>query len=161
MNDVTFIPTNDSIRALERVYSKFDLGANGLPTLAWENRNLRDYSLNRRLRYFYAPDVYLTKVRVNRQMVEPLNRVLSEIEARWDAKQAEKENLDIYVRSYCFGGGESSGPNAHWWGAAWDLSPLVSGVALEESIKIFLKNGFKWYGASNKALVRHLEYVSE
>jgi hypothetical protein len=161
VNDITFSPTNDTIQQLEGFYTKFDLGANGYPTSAWENRNLRDYALNRRLRFFYAPAVYLTKVRINRRMVEPLASVLAEIEKRWDPKEAEKENLDVFVRSYCFGGGEILVPNAHWWGAAWDLSPLVTGVALEEAIKIFQKNGFTWFGPSNKHLLRHLEYLGE
>jgi hypothetical protein len=161
VNDITFSPTNEHIQLLEKLYTKFDLAANGWPTQAWENRNLRDYALNRRMRFFYAPAVYLTKVRVNRRMVEPLARVLAEIEERWDPKQAEKDNLDVFVRSYCFGGGELQMPNAHWWGAAWDLSPLVSGVALEEAIKIFQRQGFFWYGPGSKHLIRHFEYLEQ
>jgi hypothetical protein len=160
VNDITFRPTNDAIEHLEKLYSKFDLAPNGFPTVQWENRNLRDFALERRMRFYWAPEVYLSKIRVNRRLVDPLAAVLAEINRRWEPPQAEKENLDVFVRSYCFGGGEQNGPNAHWWGAAWDLSPLLSGVALEEAIKIFTKAGFTWYGATSKNLLRHLEYLS-
>jgi len=81
-------------------------------------------------------------------MAGAITQVLGEINSRWEAKQAEKENLDVFVRSYCFGC--DSEPNAFWYGAGWRLSPLVTGVALEEVIKVFTRHGFTWAGATDK-----------
>ena len=160
MNDVVLAPADEVIQNLERLYGRFDIGVNGHPTPQWEERNLRDVWLERRLRFYWAPDHWLTKIRVNRRMIEAIQGVLTEINARWDPKAAEKEHLDTFVRCYAFGGGEARTPNAHWWGAAWDLSPRLSGVALEETIKIFTRHGFTWYGGgSDKHLIRHLEYL--
>jgi hypothetical protein len=157
MDNVVFSPTNDSITSLEKLYTYFDLTAAGFPTVQWEGRQLRDYSLKRRLRWFYAPEVYLSKIRVNRRMADPLAKILDEINERWDPKQAEKENLDVFTRCYCFGC--ESGPNPFWWAAGWRLSPLVTGIALEEVIKIFTRHGFTWAGATDKKLVRDLYYL--
>jgi hypothetical protein len=158
MNDIVFSPTSEAIQQLEALYGKFDLRADGSgPTQGWEGRNLREYSLERRLRFFWAPGSYLTKIRINKRMAGAITQVLGEINARWDPRLAEKENLDVFVRSYCFGC--DSGPNPFWYGAGWRLSQLVTGVALEETIKIFTRHGFTWAGATEKRLPRDFYYL--
>lgn len=157
MHAVTLTPTSEPIQTLEKLYTKFDLGPSGYPTLQWEGRNLKDIILRRRLRWFWAQDMWISRLKVSRRMAGAISLVLDEINERWDPAQAAKENLDQYVRTYCFGC--DGVPNPFWWGAAYRLSPLVTGVALEEAIKIFTRHGFTWVGATDKKLVRDLYYL--
>ena len=157
MNNVIFSPTSDAIQTLERLYTKFDLSASGYPTTQWENRNIREYALEHRLRWYWAPDIYLTKIKVNRRMVDPLAHVLQEIFGTWDYRLVQEYNLDVFVRCYCFGCEDV--PNPFWWGAGYRLSRLVSGVPLEETIKIFTRHGFSWVGATDKKAERDFHYL--
>ena len=157
MDDIVFSPTSETIEHLEALYGKFDLRADGVPTAGWEGRNLRDHSLEHRLRFFWAPSVYLTRIRINKRMAPAMVEVLKEINAHWEPKLASAENLDVFVRSYCFGC--DSGPNPFWWGAGWRLSQLVTGVALEETIKIFTRQGFTWAGATERKSPRDFYYL--
>ena len=157
MDNVTIQPSSETIRLLETLYGPFDLDAAGFPRKEWENRNVPEIALNRRLRWFWSPNCWLNKVRANRRMAKALVNCLDEIAARWDPLHAEKEGLDQYVRTYCFGC--DGPPNPFWWGAGWRLSALVSGVALEEAIKVFTRHGFTWAGATDKKLIRDLYYL--
>ena len=157
MHAVSLTPRSDSIETLEKLYTKFDLGPTGYPTPQWEGRNLKELTLKRRLKYFYAPELFISRLLVNRRMVNAIALVFDEINERWDPQRAEAENLDQYVRTYCFGC--DGPPNPFWWGAGYRLSPLVTGVALEEVLKIFTRHGFTWAGATDKKLVRDLYYL--
>ena len=159
MPTATLTPRSEAIETLENLYTKFDLGPSGYPTAVWEAHHIRDLVLNRRMRWAWDNGIYLSRLRVSRRMGAALATVLDEINARWEPAAAEAAHLDVFVRCYCFGGGELPSVNPHWWGAAYDLSPLVTGVALEEAIKIFTKYGFTWGGATNKALIRHFEFL--
>ena len=157
MHAVTLTPPSEPIQTLEKLYTKFDLGPSGYPSAQWEGRNLRDIALKRRLRWFWCDDMWLSRLRVNRRMAGAISSVLDEIAQRWGPEHAAKENLDQFVRTYCFGC--DGAPNPFWWGAGYRLSPLVTGVALEEAIKVFTRHGFTWGGATDKRLVRDLYYL--
>lgn len=157
MHAITFSPTDSEIETLERLYCKFDIGPNGFPLPAWENRHLIDMVLARPLRMAYAPAVYLSKLRINRRMTKAMKLVFEEMWTKWDLKTAEAEGLDQYVRSYAFGCDDR--PNPFWWGAGYRLSRRVTGVALEEAIKIFTRHGFTWAGSSEKKLPRDFYYL--
>ena len=157
MHAVTLTPTSEPIQTLEKIYTKFDLGPSGYPTPQWEGRNLKEIILKFRLRWFWAQDMYITRLKVNRRMMGALSLVLDEINEKWDPKEKEREALDQYVRTYAFGC--DSKPNPFWWGAAYRLSPRVTGVALEEVLKIFTRHGFTWAGATEKSLIRDLYYL--
>lgn len=157
MHAVTLTPPSDVTQTLEKLYTKFDLGPEGYPTVQWEGRSLRNIVLKRRLRWFWAQDLWISRLRVNRRMAGAIGSVLDEMSERWSEEQAAHENLDQYVRTYCFGC--DGAPNPFWWGAGYRLSPLVTGVALEEAIKIFTRHGFTWAGATDKKLPRDLYYL--
>jgi len=157
MHAITFCPTDSDIETLERLYCKFDIGATGYPMPQWEGRHLNEMVLERPLRWFYAPDVWLSRLKVNRRMAGPMRQVFKEMWEKWDSKTAEAEGLDQYVRCYAFGSDDR--PSPFWWGAGYRLSRRVSGVALEETIKIFTRHGFTWAGASDKRLPRDFYYL--
>jgi hypothetical protein len=157
MYNITFSPSDADIESLEKLYCKFDIGASGYPMPQWEGRNISEMVLERPLRWAFAPEVYLSRLKVNRRMAKPMRLVFGEMWEKWDPKTAEAEFLDNYVRCYAFGCDER--PNPFWWGAGYRLSRRVSGVALEETIKIFTRHGFTWAGATDKKNPRDFYYL--
>jgi hypothetical protein len=157
MHAINFSPTDSDIEALERLYTKFDISATGYPMPQWEGRNINDMVLERPLRWAFAPEVWLSRLRVNRRMAAPMRLVFSDMWQKWDPQSAETEGLDQYVRCYAFGCDDR--PNPFWWGAGYRLSRRVTGVALEEVIKIFTRHGFTWAGATDKRAPRDFYYL--
>jgi hypothetical protein len=157
MYSITFSPSDSDIETLEKLYCKFDIGSTGYPMPQWEGRHINEMVLERPLRWCFAPEVWLKRLRLNRRMVSPMRGVFQEMWERWDPKSAEAEGLDQYVRCYAFGCDDR--PNPFWWGAGYRLSRKVSGVALEEVIKIFTRHGFTWAGTSDKKNPRDFFYL--
>jgi hypothetical protein len=143
---------DERITEIEALYGKFDLDLEGCPTLSWENRNLKRLRLPEMLQHAFFPDVYLVKVRVNRRMVGPLERVYLDICIRWNEQERKAYGLNQFVKCYCFGDGAA--PSLFWYGAAWELSPQVNGEALTEAVKLFQKQGF----THDRKRLRSFEY---
>ena len=141
---------------MEILYGKFDLQIDGTPTELWENRNLKKHRLDEMLKHAFFPDVWVQKILVNRRVTSPLGQVMREINTRWTREARSAYGLDQFVKCYCFGDG--SGPNLHWYGAAWELSQQVGGEALSEVVKVFTRHGFTWCGATDKKRIRSFEY---
>jgi hypothetical protein len=141
---------------MESLYGPFEITFEGVPALGWENYNLRKFQLPETLQLAYFPDAYLRFVRCNRRMIGALGGALSELVKTWSVEARAAHGLNQFVKCYCFGDG--AGPNMHWYGAAWELSPRVGGEVLTEAIKIFTRNGFTWSGQEDKKRIRSFEY---
>jgi hypothetical protein len=137
---------------MEQLYGPFELTFDGVPALGWENYNLRKFQLPEALQLAYFPEAYLRFVRCNRRMLGALDGALREIVKTWPLEERAAYGLNQFVKCYCFGDG--SGPNLHWYGAAWELSPQVSGDVLADVAKIFTRNGF----TRSEKRVRGFEY---
>jgi hypothetical protein len=152
MRNAELVQANDYIVQLEAVYGRFDIGLDGLPTEQWENRNLKRLRLPEMLEHQFFSGVNLLRVQVNRRMMGALERVYLEIGKRWSLEARRAHGLNRFVKCYCFG--DSSGPNLFWYGAAWELSPLVNGEVLDSVIDLFKQHGFK----HDRKRLRVLEY---
>lgn len=148
-------PVTDEVVEMERLYGTFDLGLDGSPNLLWQARNLKQWKPPEMFQCAFFPEVYIARVRVNRQILGALERVYLEIAAHWTAEARRAYGLNQFVKCYSFGDGES--PNLFWWGAAWRLSPQIGGEALSETVKIFTRHGFTHCGTTDKKRIRDFE----
>src|SRR5215472_9630571 len=142
MRNASLAPVSDQVGDMELLYGQFDLGLEGRPTPAWENRNLKRLRLPEMLQSAFFPEVYLLKVVVNRRMMAALERVYLDICTHWSESERKAYGLNQFVKCYCFGDGAV--PNLFWYGAAWELSKQVVGEQLTETVKIFQKQGFTY-----------------
>ena len=155
MRFASLAPVGSEIEEMETLYGKFDLGLDGQPTLLWQGRNLRKWRMPEMMQLAFFPDMYVAKVLVNRRVFGPLEQVYGEIMARWTREAREAHGLNQFVKCYCFGDGDR--PNLFWYGAAWRLSPQVSGETLGEVIKVFTRNGFTYRGDTERRRLRDFE----
>lgn len=149
-------PATGLIQQMEALYGTFDIGLDGTPNVLWQARNLKAWKLPDMLQLAFFPEVWIARVRVNRRIAGPLERVYLEIVQRWTPEARQAHGLNQFVKCYCFGDG--AGPNLFWWGAAWELSAQLGGEPLAEVIKIFTRNGFTHAYTADKRKVRVLEY---
>jgi hypothetical protein len=157
MNNASLAPVTEGVAELESLYGTFDIDLCGLPTQGWQNRNLKRFKAPEMLQHAFFPQVYIARVLVNRRMLGPIERVYQEIVTRWPIEARKAYGLNQFVKCYCFGDG--SGPNLFWYGAAWELSPLVNGEILGEVATIFRRHGFTHaYGSDKKLRARIFEY---
>jgi len=141
MRRVELAPLTDQVVMMEKVYGRFDIGFDGFPTDAWKGRNLKLFRPPEVLKHVYFPEAYVKRTLVNRQMFDAIGRVYQDIVGRWNAQAREAYGLNQFVKCYCFGDG--SVPSLFWYGAAWELSPVVNGEALDQVIDLFKQHGFK------------------
>jgi len=153
MRNISLVGSTDLVRQMEAVYGTFDIGLDGLPTPAWEGRNIKAMRMPENLEHQYFDGVFLHRVRVNRRMVGALERVYLEINKLWSLEARRAHGLSRFVKCYCFGEGE--GPSLFWYGGAWELSPRVSGETLDAAIELFKQHGFKH---DRKRQLRVFEY---
>lgn len=132
---------DEKLQQMEQIYGRFDLGIDGNPLDTWVNRNLRLFRFPEPMKHAYFPDVYVRKTKVNRRMHPALGEVFNDMVTRWEPNAREVYGLRQFVKCFNFGDGDK--PNLFWYGAAWELSPAVTGEALTEAIQIFTKHGFK------------------
>jgi hypothetical protein len=156
MRAVKLNPKIDRLEDMNSLFGLFDLDVNtGRPTSAWEGRNLHSLRLPFPLRSAYFPEFWVKRVQVNRRAADALHNVFMELRARHTIEALAKTGLDQFVRCYCFG---DSAPSLFWYGAAWELSPQVSGEELTSTIKIFSRHGWAYCGLENKSRAREFEY---
>jgi hypothetical protein len=141
MRFATLEPISPRIKQAEAVYGKFDLGPDAMPNEWWLNRNTIWLQLREPMQSVWFADEWVRKVRMNRRMTVPFAKAEREIYERWTRPERHAHGLDQYVKCYCFLDGP--GPNLHWWGAAWEVSPRVVGEVLTEVVAIFTRHGFK------------------
>jgi hypothetical protein len=140
MRNVELVSLDERVSEIEALYGRFDIGLDGLPTPAWEGRNIRAIRMPEMLRHASFPGVYLQKVRGNRRMMGALQRVYIDIWGQWNDAERKAHGLNQFVKCYCFGDG--SRPNLFWYGAAWEISAQVGGEVFTEAVKLFQKHGF-------------------
>ena len=146
----------DHLDQMNELYGPFDLDQNtGRPTPAWEGRNLHTLRLPFALNSAYFPEFWVRRIKVNHRAANALHNVLSELAATHTIEALHKTGLDRYVRCYCFG---DSSPSLFWYGAAWELSPQVSGEELVTAIKIFGRHGWTYCGLENRSRTREFEF---
>jgi hypothetical protein len=156
MRFASLAPVGEQIAEIESLYGKFDISLDGVPTAAWEGRNLKRWHLPEMFQLAFFPDVYIKKTQVNVRIFGPLCLIYEEILARWTTEARAAYGLNQFVKCYAFGDG--AGPSLFWYGAAWRLSPQVGGEVLGEVIKVFTRHGFSWCGLSDKRRIRDFEY---
>jgi hypothetical protein len=140
---------------MNTLYGPFDLDVNsGRPTSQWEGRNLHSLRLPFPLRSAYFPDFWVKRVQVNRRAANALRLVFDEFRASYTIEALSRNGLDQFVRCYCFG---DSAPSLFWYGAAWELSPQVSGEVMTDAIKVFSRHGWTYCGL-NRARIREFEF---
>jgi hypothetical protein len=125
---------------LKELYGVFTLEPDGRPKAVWEDRWLKKVRFGVQFRHAAFPDFYLKWIRVNRRMVPAIQSVFNEVAVRWTHESQTALGINLYSKCYCFGDGD--GPNLHWYGAAWQLSPKLKGEALRDLVKIFIRYGF-------------------
>jgi len=158
MRNASLIGENtELVSTLQQLYGIFDISdLTGRPTELWENRNLKKWKPPEMLQHAFFPDVYLSRVLVNRRMLGPIERVYDEIVTKWPMEARRLHGLNQFAKCYCFGDG--SVPNLHWYGAAWELSPLVASDVLSDVIKVFTRHGFTHAYLGDKKKLRVFEY---
>lgn len=156
MRNVSLLGVTEQVAEMEAAYGTFDIGLDGRPTPLWEGRNLKRLRFPVMMEHAFFPGVYLAKVRVNRRVFGPLERIYSEILARWTLEAQRAYGLDQFVKCYCFGDGLV--PNLFWYGGAWELSTAVHGDVLSDVIKIFTRHGFTHAYTTDKKKLRTFEF---
>jgi hypothetical protein len=155
MRFAAMAPVTDAIGEMEKLYGKFDLSLSGVPTPAWEARNLKMWRLPEMFQLEFFPDTYITKTLINRKLFAHLPLVYEVIMARWTTEARKAHGLNRFVKCYCFSSGDL--PSLFWFGSAWRLSQAVTGEVLGETVKIFCAHGFTWCGATDKRRIRDFE----
>lgn len=159
MRQIELNPKMENLSQVNRLYGLFDLDAmTGRPTEAWERRNLHKLRLPFSLKYVHFPEFWLRRVLINRRAAQAMLGVLGQMAVQWSFEDLARVGLDQFVRCYAFGSGE---PNLFWYGAAWELSPEVTGETLAEVIKIFAAHGWAYCGLNDKKRVRQFEYWND
>lgn len=156
MRFASLAPVGEEIAQMEALYGKFDIGSDGLPTAPWIGRNLKKFRPSQMLQHAFMPEVYVSRILVNRRMVGALYQVYQEIDARWTLEARTAYGLTQFVKGYCFGDGDK--PNLFWYGGAWRMSPQLGGEVLSEVVKVFTRHGFTHCGTADKKRLRDFEF---
>ena len=156
MRQLELTPKVEHLDEMTKLYGLFDLDVStARPTVPWEKRNLHLLRLPFALQSAYFPEFWIKRVLVNRRAAEALLQALNEIARHWTLEALSAHGLNQFVRCYSFGGKE---PSLFWYGAGWELSPMVGGEPLAEAIKIFQRYGWTYCGLSDKRRIREFEY---
>jgi hypothetical protein len=156
MRAVRLNPKVEHLEEMNDTYGLFDLDVNtGRPTPHWERRNLHSLRLLFPLRLAYFPDFWVKRIPVNQRAADALSNVLKELDQTHSQEELTKLALNHFVRCYCFG---DATPSLFWYGAAWELSPQVSGEVLTEVIKVFGRHGWTYCGLNDRSRVREFEF---
>ena len=156
MRQVELISKVEHLSEMNQLYGLFDLDINtGRPTDQWEGRNLHSLRLPFPLQSAYFPGFWLKRVQVNHRAAEALSRALVEMVEVWALEALVAHGLNQFVRCYAFGSKE---PSLFWYGAGWELSPMVGGESLSEAIRIFQRHGWTYCGHSDKRRIREFEF---
>lgn len=146
----------DRLDDMNRVYGRFDLDINtGRPNDMWERRNLMSLRLMWPLQNVWFPEVWHLKIQVNRLAADSLAKIFIAMFDTFGLETLNKEGLSQFVRCYCFG---CKPPSLFWYGAAWELSPKVTGESLAAVTKIFLQHGWSYPGLDDRKRNREFEY---
>jgi hypothetical protein len=156
MRQVELNPKVEHLEEMTRLYGMFDLDiGTGRPTTQWEHRNLFSLRLPFELQSAFFPGFWLKRVQINRRAAEVLAKAFAEIAETFSPESRDAHGLNQFVRCYAFGGTE---PSLFWYGAAWELSPQVSGEALSKAVQIFQRHGWTYCGIKDKHRLRQFEY---
>lgn len=156
MKNIQLISRIERLTEMTSIYGQFDLDINtGRPTTQWERRNLHSFRLPFPVKACWFEDFWMRRVQVNRRASEALNRVFQDLILTYEPEYMKAHGLDQFVRCYAFGASE---PSLFWYGAGWELSPQVNGETLVEVVKIFVRNGWTYCGATDKKRSREFEY---
>jgi hypothetical protein len=156
MRLASFSPDTEELVKMEQVYGTFDLDmVTGRPTDIWERRTMFQLRVPFGLQSAWFPSFWYRRIQVNRRASGALERVLQDLAKIFTLEEIREAGLDQFVRCYNFGGGR---PSLFWYGAGWELSPKVTGDPLAQTIKLFVRHGWKYEGVSDKRRVREFEF---
>jgi hypothetical protein len=156
MRQIELNPKVDHLAEINQLYGLFDLDINtGRPTEQWERRNLFSLRLPFGLQSAWFPGFWLKRVQVNKRASEALAKVLAQMVEVWTPEALNAHGLNQFVRCYAFGSKE---PNLFWYGAGWELSPMVGGEPLAEAVKVFQRHGWTYCGLNDKKRIREFEF---
>ena len=143
---------------LEAFYGKFQLGANGKPTAAWESKNLTRFIAPYPLTLSWDLSKTATRVTCHKNVAESLKGILSAILAHYGSfEEVKKARMHLYGGCYEFRNiGGSDQLSVHSFGAAIDLDPKNNarglpykpnaGMMPQAVVEIFKAQGWKWGG---------------
>lgn len=156
MRAVELNPKVENLAEMTRLYGPFDLDVNSArPTPQWEGRNLHRLRLPFPMHSVHFPGFWVRRIPVNHRAADALHNVLSEFAATYTVEALAKNGLDRFVRCYCFG---DSNPSLFWYGAAWELSPIVQTEVLTDAIRVFGRHGWTYCGLDNRSRKLEFEY---
>jgi D-alanyl-D-alanine carboxypeptidase-like protein len=148
----------DKQSELEAFYSKHKVGANGMPTAAWESENLTTFTTAYPLKLAFPPGTRVTKIRCHVKVADSLARVFEQILEHYGSV-AEIEKARMHLFAGCFNFrliGGASRLSTHSWGAGIDIDSEKNprGKKHDESkgmmpmavVRIFEAEGWKWGG---------------
>jgi len=156
MSQTKLAPVSKDTEELVSLYGEIDMGPDGFPRAQWVGRTLVPLRLNPRLQYYLFPEVYLTRILVNRRMAPALAHVLEGIQRQWTYPETVENGLNQFVKCYSFGDGRA--PQPCWWGASYWLSPKVQEDTIASVMKLFTKAGFTWGGTFTRKDERRFDY---
>jgi hypothetical protein len=156
MRLVELTSETDKLAKMIALYGHFDLDMiTGRPNEIWERRSLFNLRLPFSMRSIWFPEFWYRRIRVNRRCSDALLKVLLELQENFSLEEIKDTGLDEFVRCYDFGCGK---PSLFWYGAGWELSPKVTGDALAQAIKCFVRHGWHYEGVDDKRRIREFEF---
>ena len=158
---------------LQDFYGKFQLGANGKPTAAWQSNNLTTFIAPYPLTLSWDLSKTATRVTCHKKVAGSLKSVLQAILDHYGSVEAVKSaRMHLYGGCYEFRNiGGSHTLSVHSFGAAIDLDPennprgkrYQTGIGMmpQAVIDIFKAEGWKWGGDfSTKPDCMHFQATS-
>ena len=149
---------NETTADLEAFFGKFNLGANGKPTAAWERKNLKSIITPFPLALSWAPATTVRRITCNVLVADSLKRILTAILDHYKSVAAVQDaRMHLYGGCYEFRRiGGSHTLSMHAYGAGIDLDPernprgkaYQAGIGMipMEVVDIFKAEGWKWGG---------------
>lgn len=149
---------HETTAELEAFYGKFQLGANGKPTAAWENNNLTRFIAPYPLTLSWDLSKTATRVTCHKKVADSLKSILAAILTHYGSlEEIKKARMHLYGGCYEFRNiGGSHKLSMHSYGAAIDLDPEnnprgkpyqpEAGMMPQAVIDIFKAQGWKWGG---------------
>lgn len=148
----------DTREELDNFYGRHRLGADGMPTSAWESERLTRIILPYPLTLSWDMSVEIKKLRCHKKVAESLSNIFEQIFAHYGSIR-EIKRARMHLFGGCYNFRRVSGSNrlsTHAWGAGIDLDPQKNplGKPYDESagmmpkvvVKIFRDEGWKWGG---------------
>jgi hypothetical protein len=148
----------DTPEELENFYVRHRLGADGMPTSAWQREHLRRIILPYPLTLSWDLSVDIRRVTCHKNVAESLAHILEQILAHYGSIQ-EIKRARMHLFGGCYNFRRVSGRNrlsTHAWGAGIDIDPQKNplGKPYDESagmmpkvvVRIFESEGWKWGG---------------